>query len=111
RDIDVETGTRSTSERVRQQVIINRGDLKAAFRLAPRTIFTALASSYYEDVEVSNEVDELRFEVGGELAYLTNLARQHRVFLRYTAGFFRFNSNGDEGDVGVLNVSDFDVHT
>jgi hypothetical protein len=111
RDIDVDTGTRLTSERIRQQVVINRGDLEAAFRLAPRTIFTALFDSYYEDVEVANEVDELRFEAGGELAYVTNLARQHRVFLRYIAGFFRFSSNGDEDDPGVVNSPDFDVHT
>jgi hypothetical protein len=117
RDIDLDDGTRQTSERVRQQVVINRGDLEARFRLAPRTVFGVLLDSYYEDVEVANEVDELRFEAGGELGYLTNIARENRVFLRYVAGFFRFSSNdevgsnGDAGEVGFADRSDFDVHT
>lgn len=100
----------------RQRSIRNTANISLNVGLTPRTSLGLLFENLIEDVEDNRDLDEIRYVLGTELGYLTDVARQNRVFLTYTASLFTFSDNCDaqEQAAGICaprrNSDDFTVH-
>ena len=108
REVTDEDGTRSESDTEREQTIRNVAEASLRFQLAPRSSIEMLFNNLIEDVEDPDEVDEIRYRLGAEFAYLTNVQRGNRALFGFTTDIFTFSANG-EGSAD--DEDDFIVHT
>jgi hypothetical protein len=114
RDIILEDGTRGRSDEGREQTIRNYATSDLRFLLASRLSIGLLFENLIEDVEDPDEVDEVRYTVGTEFAYLTHIQRENRILFAFITDIFNFERNpapDDDPDVQVPDEDDFLVHT
>ena len=115
-DIGDNPDARPGSDEGRDRTLRNTATASLNAMLAPRLSLGFLFESLIEDVGDNDELDEYRYLLGGELAYLTHVARQNRATLTYTANFFTFSNNCSAGEeaAGECNRREDDgflVHT
>jgi hypothetical protein len=94
-DIGGNLDERSRSDVLRQRTIRNTTAASFDMELTPKTSLGLLFENLLEDVEDNDELDEFRYVIGSEFGYLTNVARQNRALLTYTATIFTFSNNCD----------------
>ncbi len=116
RDVDTDDGTRDTSDEERERTIRNTANVSLNVGLTPRLSLGLLLENLIEEVDDNEELDEFRYVIGTEVGYLTNVARQNRAVLIYTATIFTFSDNCDAGEqaAGICNPQNdegFTVHT
>ena len=92
-DIGDNPDARPDSDQGRGRTLRNTATASLSATLAPRLSLGLLFESLIEDVEDNDELDEYRYLLGAEMAYLTHVARQNRATLTYTANFFTFSNN------------------
>ncbi len=112
-DINENPDVRSESDEDRERTIRNTADITLDVGLTPRIALGLLFENLIELVDDDDELDEVRYVLGTELGYLTDVARQNRAVLTYTAGIFTFSDTCDAGDTAEICNSDegFTVHT
>jgi len=114
RDIILEDGTRGRSDEEREQTIRNYATSTLRFQLTPRSSIGLLFDNLIEDVDDPDEVDEVRYTVGTEFAYLTHVQRQNRILFAFITDIFDFTANpdpDDDPDTQIPDADDFLVHT
>jgi hypothetical protein len=114
RDILLEDGTRGRSDAEREQTIRNYATATLRFQLAPRSSIGLLFENLIEDVEDPDEVDEVRYTVGTDFAYLTHIQRQNRMIFAFRTDIYNFEDNPDpdaDPDAQIPDEDDFLVHT
>ncbi len=116
-DLNDNTDSRAGSNEGRQRTVRNTANISLNVGLTPRTSLGLLFENLIEDVQDNDELDEFRYILGTEVGYLTNVARQNRAILTYTASIFTFSDNCDMSEqmAGICttqrNSDDFTVHT
>jgi len=112
-DIDSNPDDRSQSNQQREQTIRNTATASLTMEVTPRTSLGLLFENLVEDVENEDELDEVRYLLGTELGYLTDVARQNRAALSYDATIFTFSKNCDPAETFCQRKEDggFTVHT
>ncbi|GIX46921.1 MAG: hypothetical protein KatS3mg131_1132 [Candidatus Tectimicrobiota bacterium] len=108
RELTIEevTGLRPVSTQRRRRTLRNRADLALDVRLLPRIALNPFFESLIVDVDVPDEVDEVRYRLGGDLGYITHVARDSRLSVVYDVTLHFFTTNP-----GGAARSDFAVHT
>jgi hypothetical protein len=111
-DINLNPDARSDSREGRERTLRNVATASLNIGLASRTSLGLLFENLIEDVEDVDELDEFRYALGTELGYLTDVARQNRVFLSYAATLFTFSNNCEVGEAGCRpqNDEEYTVH-
>jgi hypothetical protein len=112
RIIDPEdTGGNPESEQRRGQVLRNDARVRLGVQVTPRIDLTPYFAHLLRDVDEPDEVDETRYQIGGEIGYLTNTLRRNRAFASYDVTFFDFSRNGIPEQGAPPDETDFVVHT
>ena len=99
-DIGDNPDARPGSDQGRGRTLRNTATASLSATLAPRLSLGVLFESLIEDVEDNDELDEYRYLLGAEMAYLTHVARQNRATLTYTANIFTFSNNCSASERG-----------
>jgi hypothetical protein len=112
-DISDNPDERPESDENRGRTIRNTAVASLNVGLTPRTSLGLQFENLFEDVADKDELDEVRYVLGTEFGYLTDVARQNRASLRYAATIFTFSNNCEVGEAGctVQNDEGFTVHT
>jgi hypothetical protein len=112
-DIDENPDDRPESSQNREKTIRNTATASLTMEMTPRTSLGLLFENLVEDVEDEDELDEVRYLLGTELGYLTDVARQNRAALSYNAALFTFSKNCDPAALFCQRKEDgdFTVHT
>ncbi len=115
-DIGGNPDERIGSDEGRERTIRNTANISLNVGLTPRTSLGLLFENLIEEVDDNDELDEFRYVVGTEFGYLTDVARQNRAVLTYTATIFTFSDNCDAGEqaaniCNAQNDEGFTVHT
>jgi hypothetical protein len=102
----------SGSDQTREDVLRNEASLAVGIQLTPRIVFTPSFSSLLWDVTDPDEVDEFRYTLGAEVAYLTQIARQNQVFVSYSADFYHLANNPTNDPLAFRpDATDFRVYS
>jgi hypothetical protein len=112
-DISDNPDERPQSTQDRERTVRNTAVASFDVGLTPRTSLGLLFENLYEDVDDEDELDEVRYSLGANLGYLTDVARQNRASLGYSATLFTFSNNCEAGDTGcnAQNDESFTVHS
>lgn len=111
RELPIEdaTGLRPGSTQRRERTLRNQAEVAFDIQLLTRWALGVSSSVLIDDVDVPNELDELRYSVGAELGYVTDIARDSRLGVAYELAFHTFSENGPGAP--ELEDADFEVHS